>query len=238
MILVLAAAGALFLDGGSSHPATGAAFGELAGGSAAKIVLVPTALPESTLNEPNLRAMPRTAERHFGVGSAVVLHAETRERAGKAEFAAPLRDATGVFFLGGDHRRILDRYAGTRFETELKVFLARGGIVGGSSAGAMVLGSYQAARPGVTGNRIVDGPSNHAGFALLPNALIDVHFTERRRHPHLPPILKKYPQLRAFGIDERTALIIRGDGKMEVVGPGTVTVFEGKSVRVLSATIQ
>ena len=44
MILLLA--NVVFPDGGSNNPSVGAAFGRLAGGTAAMILLVPTAQPE------------------------------------------------------------------------------------------------------------------------------------------------------------------------------------------------
>jgi cyanophycinase len=229
MILLLAAV--LFLDGGSNEPKVGAAFGQLAGGPAANILFVPTALPERALNEVNLKAMPKTAEAYFGVPRVVILHAFSREEADSEAFVQPIKTATAVYFMGGDHSLLLQRYAGTRFEAELKAFHARGGTVGGSSAGAMVLGSYQGARKN---GRITDEPSNWAGFGLLPNTLVDVHFSERKRHPHIPPILKRHGKLRAIGIDERTAAILR-DGDIEVVGNGSVTVFDGKAIRVLRA---
>lgn len=135
--------------------------------------------------------------------------------------------------MGGDYSRILERYAGTRFETELKAFHHRGGIIGGSSAGAMVIGSYQVVRPGRKGNKILDRPSNWAGFALLANTIIDVHFTERGRQSHIRPILKKHRHLRVIGIDERTAAIVKPSGAIDVVGLGTVTLIDNNSLRVL-----
>lgn len=50
--------------------------------------------------------------------------------------------------------------------------------------------------------------------------MIDVHFSERRRQPHVKPILQKHPRLRAIGIDELT---------------GTVTIVGGGAVGVLKA---
>jgi len=229
MILLFAAV--LFLDGVSNSPEIGAAFGKLSGGPSARILLIPTALPESALNDLNLKAMPQTGQKYFDVPTVEIVHARTREQAATDGFVEPLNTATAIFFMGGDHNRILDRYAGNRFERALKAFHQRGGTIGGSSAGVMVLGSYQAGRQN---NAITDSPANRTGFALLPDTMIDVHFTERRRHSHIPPVLKKHRELRLIGIDERTAAIIR-DGNIEVIGPGAVTIFEGKSMQVLRA---
>lgn len=67
MILLFSVAGVLLLDGGGSDPAIGAAFGKLAGGRDGRVMLVPTALPDSALNIANLNAMPQTARSYFGV---------------------------------------------------------------------------------------------------------------------------------------------------------------------------
>ncbi|MBI2688990.1 MAG: Type 1 glutamine amidotransferase-like domain-containing protein [Acidobacteria bacterium] len=182
LLFAAAALGTLFLDGGSNSAEIGAAFGRLANG---RILLIPTALSDKALNEINLHAMPVTGPKYFGVDRVIVLHAPTRYEANREDFVEPLRANNAVFFMGGDHQRLLDRYAGTRFETELKALYERGDVIGGSSAGAMVRGAYQAIRP--------DGDANRAGFALLANTLIDLHFTERHRQRPIPPILRLAP---------------------------------------------
>ena len=199
---------------------------------------MPTALPESALNPINLRAMPQTAASYFGVSNVSVLHAATKAEADSELFCRPIQAASAIFFMGGDHNRILERYAGTRFESELFQFHGRGGLIGGSSAGAMVIGSYQANRPDAKGSRIIDQRSNWRGFSLLPDTVVDVHFSERRRQGHIPPILKKHPRLRAIGIDERTAAIIHPTGAIEAIGRGSVTLFHRNSVTVLRASGQ
>ena len=54
-------------------------------------------------------------------------------------FVEPLRRAGGVWLGGGLPENLLDTYTGTKVEQELRGVLARGGVVGGLSAGAMVL---------------------------------------------------------------------------------------------------
>lgn len=228
-------AGSVFLDGGSSDPQVGAEFGTLAGGRKARLLLVPTALPEVALNQVNLDAMPQTGRDYFGVDNVVILHANSRAEADSEAFCLALENSDAIFFMGGDHNRLLERYAGTKFEVGLWKFHQRGGVIGGNSAGAMVLGSYQAHRPGAKGGRIVDRPQNLAGFALLANTLVDVHFSERRRRDHVAPILRSHPGLRAIGIDERTALIVHSNGTVRVVGGGTVTLFLGRTNQILRA---
>lgn len=54
----------------------------------------------------------------------------------------PLRKATGVWICGGHLTNLLDAYLDTRTEREIQAVAERGGVIGGSSAGAMIQGSF------------------------------------------------------------------------------------------------
>ena len=66
------------------------------------------------------------------------------------------------------------------------------------------------------------------GLDLLPGAVIDQHFLKRNRKPRLLAVLEKHPGLVGFGVDEGTALVVRGR-QLEVLGDSTVTVCLAKS---------
>ena len=114
-------------------------FVKLAGGPNARIVVIPTAregddFPPAWIGlEPFLRA---------GARSVRVLHTRSREHANQDDFATTLQHATGVWITGGRQWRLTDAYLGTRIPDELQKLLERGGVVGGTSAGASVLASY------------------------------------------------------------------------------------------------
>src|SRR5262249_9215201 len=61
------------------------------------------------------------------------------------------------------------------------------------------------------------------GLDLLPGAVIDQHFRQRDRQARLRGVLEKNPGLFGVGIDEGTALVVRGR-QMRVIGDSTVTV--------------
>ncbi|MEO5590587.1 MAG: cyanophycinase, partial [Gemmatimonadaceae bacterium] len=69
------------------------------------------------------------------------------------------------------------------------------------------------------------------GLGLLDfKTLIDTHFSQRRRLYRLFFAIAEYPEIMGLGIDENTALIVRGEvGK--VVGQGGVTFVDGRTVR-------
>ena len=71
-----------------------------------------------------------------GVEKLEILHTRSRSVADLAAFAAPLKEATGVWFSGGRQFRLVDVYLETETHAELQAVLDRGGVVGGNSAGA------------------------------------------------------------------------------------------------------
>ena len=95
--------------------------------------------------------------------------------------------------------------------------LARGGVVGGTSAGAAIQSKVMIAG-GQTEPRMA------TGLDLLPGAIIDQHFLARKRHDRLVAAVTKHPECVGFGIDEGTALVVRGR-RLEVLGNSTVTVI-------------
>eukprot|EP01044_Picomonas_judraskeda_P014001 COSAG03_NODE_2184_length_3033_cov_1.748807_3_plen_184_part_00 len=138
--------GHLVIVGGGMSAESGivAKFIELGGGvGAARVVIIPTAgLPtdgtgDATKAAANMVKMFTTE----GAASVDVLHTVDRNLADTDAFAAPIRKATVVFFGGGRQWKIFDAFAGTKVQSEVRAVLSRGGVVGGSSAGASILGS-------------------------------------------------------------------------------------------------
>jgi cyanophycinase len=238
----------LLVGGGPSQDDISAEFRRLAGGDKARIVVIPTAgidPGDSTGALRNAGAWSQT----LGVSHVTVLHTTSRAEADAEDFVRPLRDATGVWLPGGEAGRILVSYLGTRTEKELLALLARGGVIGGTSAGALVWGSESMifrqrsdGSPFVMGDAaalLIDDP--HAvGFGALRNVLISPHFAEFHMQGALEKTMTAHPQLIGIGIDEATALEVHGDIGT-VLGRGHVTVYDGTShgdalgARVLTA---
>lgn len=102
--------------------------------------------------------------------------------------------------------------------------LERGGVVGGSSAGATIQGSYLV-RGDTKNNQIMMG-DHQEGFGLLKDVAIDQHVLARNRQFDMFEILKKHPELLGIGIDENTAIIVQGN-VFEVIGENYVLVYDG-----------
>ena len=148
------------------------------------------------------------------------------------EVAARIDDAAGVFLGGGDQVKLVATVSGTRTCAAMKRLYQRGGVVCGTSAGAAALTTLTMAGGEIDdeGNLVEQyiGP----GFGLLGyEAIIDTHFSQRRRLQRLFVVIGGNPQLLGLGLDENTALVVRGEIG-EVVGAGGVTFVDGRdSVR-------
>lgn len=196
-------------------------FIQLAGGLDAHIIMVPTAGAD-TLSEERLdRSRDFMVSR--GVKNVTVLHTKDRDLANSPEFIEPINNASGVWFSGGRQWRIADSYLGTATQTAFEDLLKRGGVVGGSSAGATIQGTYLA-RGDTKANTIMMG-DHEDGFNFLPNSAIDQHLLKRNRQFDLVEIIEAKPELLGIGIDENTAIIVIGD-EFEVMGPGYVAIFD------------
>src|SRR6202008_3240664 len=104
--------------------------------------------------------------------------------------------------------------------------LLRGGVNGGSSAGATIQGDYLCrGAPGGPNNIICEGYERGLGF--LPGVAVDQHFAQRNRFADMTALMKTYPQLLGVGLDESTAIVVRGH-VAEVAGKGEAHFYDRK----------
>jgi cyanophycinase len=159
----------------------------------------------------------------IGATNLQVLHTRDPDVANSDAFVEPLRRAQGVWFVGGRHWRLADAYLGTRAHDEFHAVLERGGVIGGTSAGATIQGSFMV-RGDTAGNQIVVGDHTE-GFGFLHNVTIDQHHLKRNRHFDLIDVIEAHPELLGIGIDEETAIVVTGD-TFEVIGQSYVAIYD------------
>ena len=148
-----------------------------------------------------------------------------RAVADSAAFVEPLTKANAVWIDGGRQWRLADAYLGTRTLTELRGVLSRGGVIGGSSAGATIQGSYMV-RGAPEGNTVMMAKGHEEGFErALRNSAIDQHVITRHREEDMQPVIDAHPELLGFGIDEGTSLIVQGD-RARVIGASKVVITD------------
>jgi len=205
-------------------------FIELGGGAEeGRFVIVPTAGGNYD-REGNLRVYEEervlSSWRERGVMNVSMLHTHDPSVADTEEFVAELKQATAVWFNGGRQWNIVDSYAGTLTYDEFHKVLERGGVIGGSSAGATIQGEYLV-RGDTQGSQIVmtEEENHQLGFEFLRKSAIDQHINARNRWDHIIPVIEEQHHLLGIGLSEGTAIIVTGD-TFEVMGKWMVAVHD------------
>lgn len=207
-------AGSLVIVGGGGMPdAVRDRFLELAGGRKGRLVVIPTA---SEVADTSRIYRSFSYWQSQGLASVEMLNTLDPKKANDPAFVKPLREATAAWLGGGDQTRLANAYRGTAVERELRRLLERGGVIGGTSAGASVMSSVM-----ITGGN----PQARVGegFGLLPDVVIDQHFQNRKRQQRLLGVLEKHPRCLGLGIDESTAVVVRGH-TFTVLGKANVSI--------------
>lgn len=198
-------------------------FIELAGGPDAHIVLVPTAGGSEEYDE-FFEGM--NAWREHGARNLTLLHTIDPAEADTDEFVEPLRTAGGVFFFGGRQWRLVDAYGGTKTEAAFAEVLERGGVIGGSSAGASIQGSFLVRGDSRT-NTVMMG-DHQRGFGYLRNVGIDQHVLRRNRQFDMVEVIEAHPELLGIGLDEDTAIVVQGD-RAQVIGRSYALIYDNQT---------
>ena len=196
-------------------------FAELAGGKDnAHIVVVTAALGDSAAYD---QKDVDTVKKYTGVRDVVLLHTNDLKTANSEQFIAPLKRATGVYFIGGRPWRIADCYLNTLTHQAFLDVLQRGGVIAGSSAGASIQGSFLW-RGDTRGADVLIGDHTQ-GLGFLKNSVIDQHLLRRNRQFDLVNLIEKAPQLIGIGLDEATAVLVQGD-TLQVIGRSYVAIYD------------
>lgn len=217
--------GTLVIVGGNMQdPAIVKRFIDLAGGPDAPIVLIPTA-GEGDVYDNYWSGLKLW--RDNGANNLTVVHTRDRTVANSEAFVKPIRAARGVFFGGGRQWRLADSYLDTQTHKELAALLNRGGVVGGSSAGASILTSFMV-RGDTTSNEKMIG-DHTVGLGFLKNAAVDQHLLRRNRQFDMLEVIDRHPELLGIGLDEDTAIVVEGD-QFDVIGRSYAVIYSDKPV--------
>ena len=211
--------------GGALGPEIVGRFIALAGGVDAPIVIIPTADDRDQFSA-DYAATSFLAK--SGAKHVTTLHTRNKADSDTDAFVAVVKQARGVWFTGGRHWRLVDSYLGTAVHRELMALLERGGVIGGTSAGATIQGSFMV-RGARSGNTIMIDPEYHEGLGFLRGVAIDQHLLTRKRERDMLPVVELHPELLGLGLDEGTAIIVTGD-RFEVVGVSKVAIYEHAKV--------
>jgi cyanophycinase len=225
------AKGTLLIVGGGNLEGTGIQekFIELAGGPDKKFVIVPTAGGNRSREGGVVAYTEEEVVRPWvrrGLKNVRMLHTHDPKVADTEAFVKDLREADAVWFNGGRQWNIVDSYAGTLTYREFHNVLERGGVIGGSSAGATIQGEYLV-RGDTSGPDVMmtAEPNHQEAFKFLRRTAIDQHINARNRWDDLIPVIQKFPTFLGIGLSEGTAIIVKGDS-FEVMGKWKVAVHD------------
>jgi cyanophycinase len=197
-------------------------FCEISDAKNSRLVLIPTASERSDTGDysPWLELWKQR-----GWQEVRVVHAPDRQAALEEDFAKAIDESSAVWITGGDQSRLADRYRATVLVERLVRLLDRGGVLGGTSAGAAILSDRM-----IIGG--VSDPMMGQGFGFLPRVIIDQHFSQKDRFERLSKSVVKHPEMVGIGIDESTGLELRG-AMARVIGRGRVHGYRGGSDSVV-----
>lgn len=203
-------------------------FIELCGGPQARIVVMTAAssVPEASWQgyQPVFAELGASQTSHLDLRSA--------DDANAAEAVERILQADGIFMSGGDQRRLMDTLWETAAARAMHTaFHLRGCCIAGTSAGAAVMSRQMLAIGDATKLPRKEAVTLDLGLGFVHHAIVDQHFSERRRLSRLLSALAQRPDLLGVGIDEDTALLIEHQHSIEIIGQGAVTLVDGRGMR-------
>ncbi len=169
--------------------------------------------------------------RRFGCTDLEILNIYTRNDGNSQVMVDKIFRSNGIFFTGGDQLRITAMLGGTALGKALQHLYERKVIIAGTSAGASVMSD----------NMIIGGQGDTPGediirmapgLGLIRGVIVDQHFAQRGRIGRLLTAVALNPYVLGIGIDEDTAVHVRADGKLRVIGRGTALIVDASNVTV------
>ena len=175
-----------------------------------------------------------------GVDSVETFVMGSREDTNQTDVVDRIRQAEVIFFAGGNQCSYARNFQRTGLEEAVKSVYARGGGIGGTSAGAMIQSEfvYNACLQGrgnITSEDALRDPYADISFtddllpwAILKGTIIDTHFDVDDRMGRLMAFVARQirdglaDEVLGIGISEATSLVIDRNGLAKVVGEGPV----------------
>jgi cyanophycinase len=190
-----------------------------------RVAIVPTASwPDGEAVFMRWAAQGRTHFAALGADPVAVLIGDRASADDPASVAA-IRSADLVYMSGGKPGHLLEVLRDSEAGSALREAHARGAVIAGCSAGAMVLGGYQVR---IGGGRFLQLPvSWQEGLGMVPGLIVVPHYDAIPEALVAPMVLAAPSGSIVVGIDEDTAVVGR-DGAWQVQGRGRVTVWRGR----------
>jgi len=238
--------GALLFAGGAlrfSNAPVWSRFVELAGGKGASVVVVPAA---SMHPQSSAEAIVNNFN-HYGAKAEMVpigpllLEVDYRTAVRDPGLVEKLRRAKGIWFLGGDQRRItkaLFNPDGTPTPALEAIRQAHhaGAVIGGSSAGTAIMSRmmFADAMNSVDTLKygIVKGKQVDTGLGFIGDQwFVDQHFLAQGRFARALVALHECGFQYGIGVDEDTAVVVK-DGKFDIIGYNGALIMDISGAKI------
>lgn len=171
-----------------------------------------------------------------GVDSVETLVVDSKQDANNPYLVEKVKKAEVIFFAGGDQCKYIRNFKNTQLEIAVKSVVARGGAIGGTSAGAMIQSDYvyNACHPDPIESRDalddpyrnIDFTYNFFGWPVLKGTIVDTHFDTRERMGRLMAFIARQIQdgkaktVLGIGVSEETSVVVDKYGTAKVMGKG------------------
>jgi cyanophycinase-like exopeptidase len=171
-----------------------------------------------------------------GVDSVETLVITSAKDSNLADVEATVKNAEVVFFAGGDQCDYVKYFKGTKVETATESVYARGGGVGGTSAGLAIQGdfTYDGCAGSALSSDALANPYHRTitftydffHWANMANTITDSHFVTRDRMGRTMAFLArqikdgKTASALAVAVNEATSVEVDRNGLATVVGDG------------------
>lgn len=219
----------LLIGGGNRSRDILVKMAELAG---RKILIVPLAseIPAE------VAASAKTQLEEAGADKVTVFSCSD-ENVDRPECLDEIRASNLIYFTGGSQNKLLSAFRSSRAFALIGERYLNDLHLAGTSAGTAIMSETM-----ITGEVIPPYPrmegvrknmvETTAGFGFVKEFIVDQHFLQRRRQDRLLSAVLDHGPHVGIGIDESTALMVRPDGSMTVLGDSLVTVFDARKSRV------
>lgn len=214
--------GHLVIVGGGGTPADALTEAiALTGKTSPRVVVLPQA---SSREDRGVASVEMWREQ--GLEHVELLDVLTEEHARAALEAADL-----IWFPGGAQRDLMRAIAEADLTPLIGRRYAAGAVVGGTSAGAAVMGAVMVSGAPDPAPLRAGAMTRYRGLALWTQAIVDQHFVERERQGRLLTVVLDSPRMIGVGISEKTAVVLSGDS-LRVIGEGSVLVYDARQAQI------
>ncbi len=191
-----------------------------------EIIASASSIP-SEMEELYINSFKREGFTHVGI-----IKVECKEDAQNPFSIKRIQGAHAVFFTGGDQNKLVSLLAPSALLSAIKnkYHSDKNFIVGGTSAGAMVLPEIIISGGLIREALFKEDIKIAQGFDLIKNVLVDTHFIKRGRIARLTHAVILNPSCLGIGLGEDTALLVTDGNRAECIGSGMVILIDGSKM--------